>query len=114
MDLESRVIFAEANSADTWDDRTWGNVLRVLKSENGRVLESAPSSFDETTKLYLCSWKDGAESALACTVSRFQLVPKYVEGSWPPGYLGDFTRTTLFSEIPLTKLSRYSSFLPSH
>ena len=113
IDLENKEMYAEANSADSWGEDSWSSggiplppgplppgplppfvipPLRRLRSVgNERVLEGEEvTSFDETTKLYLCSYSDGAESARACTVSRLQLVSMYHDEL--PSHLGDFTR----------------------
>lgn len=62
-----------------------------LYASSDNIFDSTPSyTFDETTKIYLCSDMDGAASALSCTISQLQLTPVY------PDYwinvFADFTR----------------------
>ena len=92
IDVESGYIFAEANSADAWHTTSFS----TENTEEGpsRLLQSGSTlpKFDQTTKLYLCSYKGGTWPH-SCTVSRLQLVSMYDKDQY--NHLGDFSRTLI-------------------
>ena len=80
LDLEDGYADFEINSPDKY------------KRDINDFTSTPTYSFDETTKLYLCSGTDGVSSALSCTISHLQLTPIYPDSS---GNLGDLTRMVM-------------------